>query len=314
MKKIKIFIILFLSMILVCSCQKNQMTEIILENGSIYKISKTNDKNEVRSIFQSLKQAQFERESFNGLEIKMKSEAYGKVRIENETQTNVEVKYDISLDGKANLKKYLFDGTLNLEGYTKTRSPSLVVDAKQKIIGNLKNDSSYLFLNGIYESNDNRINIKKKTDISSFTNQYQGLLMSICDIMKYKRLSEIIPELDSFILEYATAITQTKTSSFTVQFSFPVKQNNIDVFIELSSKTLLPISCSLHLDAILLEQLKEKYIEKYMTDLIEIDKASFKIKLDLTYGNYSITELNESEKEEYSEINKKSPNFLEIFL
>ena len=54
MKKIKIFIILFLSMILVCSCQKNQMTEIILENGSIYKISKTNDKNEVRSIFQSL--------------------------------------------------------------------------------------------------------------------------------------------------------------------------------------------------------------------------------------------------------------------
>ncbi len=45
MKKIKIFIILFLSIVLVCSCQKNQMTEIILENGSIYKISKTNDKN-----------------------------------------------------------------------------------------------------------------------------------------------------------------------------------------------------------------------------------------------------------------------------
>ncbi|MDE5714642.1 MAG: hypothetical protein K2I42_00745 [Anaeroplasmataceae bacterium] len=148
MKKIKLFIITILLLTLICSCQKNQYTEINLDSGEVYQIYKTKDKEEVKEIFLMLKDAALNRPNFNGIEIKLNSKAEGNLSIENNEITNVEIKYDLTLDGKSNLKKFLFDGTINIEGYTKSRSPSLSVDAKQKIIGNLKNDTTNLFLNG----------------------------------------------------------------------------------------------------------------------------------------------------------------------
>ncbi|MDE5714643.1 MAG: hypothetical protein K2I42_00750 [Anaeroplasmataceae bacterium] len=122
--------------------------------------------------------------------------------------------------------------------------------------------------------------------------------------MKYKKISEIVPEINDFVKTYAIAITETKKSSFTAQFTFPIHQKNIDLFIEISSETLLPINLSFNLDAILIEHLKKEYIEKYLTESVDINKASFELNVKLSYGNYTITELSDAEKEEYTYLKK----------
>ncbi|HRF70514.1 MAG TPA: hypothetical protein PKV66_03700 [Candidatus Pelethenecus sp.] len=303
MKKIILCLIGIFSFFFLCSCDKNVPAELVIMNEDkqeqTIKITTTENKDELLVLFDQLKKAKLNPIQFSGVSLSITSKIKGKMSIGEEDKTNIDLNYDIHMETIASLKKYILSGKVTLEGYTKTDSLNLSLNAKQKLLANVINDDDNLYVNYSFETEGIKSKAKKKLDISSFTEEYKIKIMNALDILKYYNPITLFPELES----YVTAVSATKKNSFTLKLSIPTENTFIDCFIELSCQNLMPIHFKINLDEVLIEELEREYLDKYVGQPVYVEDALFTIEASLDYGNYSIMPLTEEEKDTYSYFN-----------
>ena len=144
MKKIILCLIGIFSFFFLCSCDKNVPAELVIMNEDkqeqTIKITTTENKDELLVLLDQLKKAKLNPIQFSGVSLSITSKIKGKMSIGEEDKTNIDLNYDIHMETIASLKKYILSGKVTLEGYTKTDSLNLSLNAKQKLLANVIKD------------------------------------------------------------------------------------------------------------------------------------------------------------------------------
>lgn len=322
MKKIWILFLLVLCVGLLNSCEKETPAELKIKttegkDETIF-IHCTEDKTEIDKFFESMELAQLEQDTINGFRMDFSSIIAGDVIIHHEKETKISLGYDIKANLIANLKKYIANGNFEINGFTKSEADDLFVDTQQAVVAEIVNDEDFLYLDGTLKIGNNKMKEKRKVDISEFTKEYKSLFASFPDLLKYYNPLNLIPEVKTFLKEYTVAVSATTSTSFTLKLSIPLAlvdstlevEKNLDFFIELSCKTLLPKKISWNGDALLAELLEKKYDDKYLPSQIQIEHASFTLECFIEYGKFDVQGLSAADKEQYPLLEAGFPSFL----
>ncbi|MBD5390749.1 hypothetical protein HDR67_01945 [bacterium] len=308
----KVFIILLLSGILVltgCASKKvpAEITIIDANQEEIpYQIHSTEDQEEVKKIFNTLKSAKTNN-LFNGVSIHLNSAFSGKAIINN--SSTIDLGYTIKAEAEANFKQYRMSGNVSLDGFTNTESESLSLHTKNSFSLNLFNDDSYLYIKGKVNTGSNSVTLKNKINIESFTQEKKALIQNSIDLLKYYKVIDLIEDIDHWIEVYHIVIVDTRKESFTIQLHISSEdlfpeisvQETIDVDIEIGCDTLLPVGIEFTADKVIEEALRNQYVKDYFTEDVQIQNPKFSISLEFTYGHFTIQEVSDTEKELYKQ-------------
>lgn len=312
MKKIILFFLMSLCLACVGCSEKQVPAEITLTDENqqeiSYQIKKTDSAEEVKEVFKNLNNAKIDN-NFSGFSLSFQTDLEGKVTITNQETRIITLGYSIDMNVMANLKKYRMNGSFLLEGYTNTDSDSLSLNVKNKLLLDIQNDDTYLYLKGNLEEGNDSLSIKNKMNIEEITAKYKAIITSYIDLMKYYRLSDLYPEYMEWVDMYHITISKTSKDSFTLRLLIPASlifntldsTLNLDIEVGISCKTLLPIEFQFQADEILSLLLEDEYIEKYLSSTIEVNKAKLKVFAKIKYDTYKIEEMAEEEKENYKE-------------
>lgn len=312
MKKIILFLLMLCCLFLVGCSSKEVPAEITLldENQEevSYQISKTDNLDEVKEIFNELNKAKVN-SNFNGFSLDFKTELEGKVIVTNQEVRTIELGYTLDVDAIANLKKFRMGGSVLLDGFTNTDSESLFLKTKNKISLDFVNDDDYAYLKGSLEDGNNRLTVKDKVNICEFIEKYKPLVTSYIDLMKYYKPLDFIPDISSLIEAYHITICKTTKDSFTLRLQVPAKlifkeldtDLSIDIDVEMSCANLLPIHLEFQADDIISLILENEYVGQYLASTVKVENAKLKVDLDLKYDYFEIKELTEEEKTTYKE-------------
>ncbi len=312
MKKISFIFLILISVLFAGCASKEAPAEITILNEAneeiTYKINKTEDIEEVKEVFQKLHQAQPD-SNYTGVSIALSSAIGGKVIITKDETSTIDLNYDLEVKAQANLKSYRMNGTFNLSGNTNTDSPSLSFKTLNHFSLEFVNDDQFAYLKGDVQTGDTRVVVKNKVSIEDFSNQYKSMIQASIELMKYYNPIDLIPDIENLIETYQISIIKTTKNTFTLQFHIPTQDlignlslgERIDFDVEISCDTLLPVQIEMTADEVISKLLKDQYIESYLTDNVQIQNPKFSILIQLEYGNYSIKELDDAEKETYKE-------------
>lgn len=312
MKKIILFLLMLCCLFLVGCSSKEVPAEITLldENQEevSYQISKTDNLDEVKEIFNELNKAKVN-SNFNGFSLDFKTELEGKVIVTNQEVRTIELGYTLDVDAIANLKKFRMGGSVLLDGFTNTDSESLFLKTKNKISLDFVNDDNYAYLKGSLEDGNNRLTVKDKVNICEFIEKYKPLVTSYIDLMKYYKPLDFISDISSLIEAYHITICKTTKDSFTLRLQVPAKlifkeldtDLSIDIDVEMSCANLLPIHLEFQADDIISLILENEYVGQYLASTVKVENAKLKVDLDLKYDYFEIKELTEEEKTTYKE-------------
>lgn len=312
MKKLMLLLCI-MSLVVFVGCtktQENAEIKYIDENQTeqVYIIKKTEDLEEVKQLASILKNKKIDT-NFNGARLLFTSEIEGKITINELEKRTIDLGYTFDIDAQANLKKYRLGGTLKLEGYTNTESPSLSLKTTDQLTAEISNDDSYLYVSGGLKTGNTQINVKHKLNIDHFTEESKAMIVSSLDVLKYYKLTEIIPNMEEFVDLYHITIVDTTKDTFTIRLNlssdilFPNIENKdtISLDVKISCLELLPIECTFSLDQLISNILHTEYVNKYLSDKVIVEQAKGKISLKMEYGYFNIQELTEEEKQEYRE-------------
>lgn len=309
MKKV---VLLFLFFIILgfssCSQQVPCVLEIINDDNTItnYEVSKTEDKQIIKEVLNKFADVKTNVSSFNGVKVVSKGNISGAVNIlKDNKETNIKLDYETSLNLTINLKDYLLEGSIEIDGKDETESDSLYLKQKNNLSAELHNDDEFIYLDGILKFNNNKIMTKRKVDISSFTSQYKLLISTYVDLIKYYNITSFIKDIDKFVDDYNVIIASTTKKS--IIFRLEIDNVNSDlnftnglyIYVEVASSTLLPISIQIEADDLIKEILESEYLNKYANAQIIVSNAKFKTELTIEYGNYSVEPLTQEEKEQF---------------
>lgn len=311
MKKIRLICILILS-ILFCSCEEQESpaeVQIKNEDGVVetFEITETEDKEEVKKVLNTIHMnAVIDDFSMNGTKVNMSSHLDGAVKIKNNNvTTKVELSFDLNTLLTMNLKAYLMNGEINIDGYTKSESDQMYLNSSYQIKTDVKNDDSFLYVNGVFKIGGMDGKLKNKVSIEEFTLENKAQIISLIDLLKYYKITSFIGNIDDFVETYQASIVNTTKDSFILKIVVPSNvlddslESTFELRLAVSTVNFLPISVEVFADDLIKELLKNQYIEEYLTEEVVVEKVRFQFKLLFEYGNYEISELNEKEKEEY---------------
>ncbi|MCI9182519.1 MAG: hypothetical protein HFG91_00340 [Acholeplasmatales bacterium] len=312
MKKIHIFLSIILFLLLV-SCSKSQVDaefKYLDENQveQVYYIKKTEDPEQVRQLVDILKKQKAD-SNFNGIHLKLKSNLEGQVMVDTPEKRSIDLGYNLNIDAITNFKKYQLDGTIILDGYTNTESPSLTLKTKDQFTGTVLNDDAFLYMTGDLKTGNTQIKVKHKLNIQSFTDQYKAMIISSLDVLKYYKLSEFIPNMNNLVDLYEVTIVDTTKDTFTLRLNisndliFPDENITMKLPVEviISCNSLLPIGINLLLDEFISKALQNEYIDKYLSNKVVVNQAKGSVSIEMNYGYFTIEGLTEKDKQEYKE-------------
>lgn len=312
MKKLLLSFLMFFCLFVVGCGSKEVPAEITLitENQEEvhYQITKTDQLDEVKDIFNHLNLARIEN-NFNGFSLDFKAEIEGKVKITNQEIRTIDLAYTLDIQAKTNLKKYRMAGSISLDGFTNTDSTSLSLNMKNKAILDFTNDDDYIYLKGSLEEGGSHLSLKNKVSIEDFTKENKLLLSSYIDLMKYYNPLNLLPNYAEWIDMYHITIPKTTKDTFILRLQVPANlifkeldtDLTITIDVEISCANLLPIYLEFQADDIISLILENEYVEKYLSSIVEVEKAKLKVSAELHYDYYTIEELDESEKVHYKE-------------
>lgn len=311
MKKIFSIFLLTTIFILTGCTSKNAPAEVTIIDDNAeevkYQIHVTDNEEEVKEIFKNLNKAK-PNNLFNGFSLELDSDISGKVKI-NDSSTIIDLGYAIKSKAEANLIEYRMSGNVILDGFTNTESDSLSLQTKNSLSLDLFNDDDYLYFKGIVNTGSNFLSIKNKLNITEFTKKNKAIIQSSIDLLKYYTIINMIEDTDSWIEAYQITVVKTNKNSFTIRLHISSKDiypevqidTPIDVDVEISCETILPIRLTMTADTALQEILKNQYVKDYLTDNVQIQDSKFSVDIKLKYGYYTIQEVPTEEKELYSE-------------
>ncbi|MDE7264151.1 MAG: hypothetical protein K2N64_05780 [Anaeroplasmataceae bacterium] len=312
MKKVVSFI-LFLCFLFLTGCgDKEAPAEVILlgeqQEETIYQFSKTSQPAEIKEIFEKLNDAKRDTE-FNGIDLNVECNISGNVLITNQAITTIDLSYNLGMQAKMNLKKYLLSGVLSADGYVNTDSDSLSFKSKLRAGLNIANDDQYIYAQGILEDGNTKATIRHKYDISLFTQQYKAMITSFIDLMKYYKLSDFLNQDIDYISDFQIVILKTTKDTFTLQLQIPanlgIEETQIDgqipIEIEVYCSNLLPKQIRFSADELISLWLENKYVEQYISGQVEVKKAKLDFIVNCNYDYFTIEQLKEEEKETYKE-------------
>lgn len=306
MKKLLILVLVILGLVS-CSNLEESPAEVKYLNSlgeeEVLVINKTDDENEVLEIFRNLKQIKPNRVNFNGAEFKVFSKLSGSLEIETKEQIDVQVGYEMNLDLKSNLKNFLFEGNLNLDGFTKTDSNSLTLNDSYKIASDIFNDEKFWY----FDLNFNFGNSKGESKLKMVNPEFQGdisqYIKSSITLLDYYNLFQILNITEEMVSFYNVTIDSTTKDTFTIKLLMPISDSVlIETYVGIDCEKLLPIYAYINASEMIAEALKEQYIDEYLTTDVTVKDTEFLVRLDIEYGNYKITEKLEEYKQTFIEI------------
>lgn len=313
MKKILCVITLFCFLLVSCNKKENNITPseltIINQNGEeeVIEIKPTNDKEEIKLLFDELPNAKLDTYRFSGVKLDLASNVCASASVYKDNQEiNIDLDYKLEATVLTNLKKYRMNGNVKLNGSNKIDSIKYAEKNNVEVVADFTNDDSFVYLDILYSLGvlDNTSHFK--FDISEFSSEYKGTIVGAIDLLKYYNPISMIPDLKDWIEEYHLSIVKTTKDSFVIRFEVPTSlvdtQSLIYVDVEFSCSYLLPVSISIEANEFIKEALKQKYVQDYLTEDVNISNLNVSFDLKIEYDIYSIIEIPEEKKNKYIEL------------
>lgn len=313
MKKFLCVITLFCFLLVSCNKKENIITPseltIINQNGEeeVIEIKPTNNQEEIKLLFDELPNAKLDAYRFSGVKLDLASNISASASIYKDNQKiNVDLAYQLEASLLTNLKKYRMSGNVKLNGNNKIDSIKYADKNNVEVMADFTNDDSFVYLDILYSLGifDNTSHFK--FDISEFSSEYKGTIVGAIDILKYYNPISMVPDLKDWIEEYNLSIVETTKDSFVIRFEVPTSlvdmQSLVYVDVEFSCSYLLPISISIEANELIKEALKQKYVQDYLTEDVNISNLNVSFDMKIEYDIYSIVEISEEKKDKYIEL------------
>ncbi|MDE7100423.1 MAG: hypothetical protein K2O05_01045 [Anaeroplasmataceae bacterium] len=313
MKKFLCVITLLCFLLVSCNKKENDITPseltIINQNGEeqVIEIKPTNDKEEIKLLFDELPNAKLDTYRFSGVKLDLASNISASSSVYKDNQEiNIDLDYQLEASLMTNLKKYRMSGNVKLNGSNKVDSIKYAEKNNVEILADFTNDDSFVYLDILYSLGvlDNTSHFK--FDISEFSSEYKGTIVGAIDLLKYYNPISMIPDFKDWIEEYNLSIIETTKDSFVIRFEVPTSledmQGMIYADVEFSCSYLLPTSISIDANEFIKEALEQKYIQDYLTEDVNISNAEVSFDLKREYDIYSIKEISEEKKSKYIEL------------
>ncbi len=306
MKKLLILILVVLGLSS-CSNSEDTPAEIKYLNPlgeeEVLVITKTEDENEVIEIFENLKQIKPNKLNFNGAEFKIFSKLNSSLMIAAKEAIAVSVGYEMNLNLKSDLKNFLFEGNLALAGFTNTDSNSLALNENYQIDSDIFNDESFWYFDLEFNVGNSKGESKLKYPNPQVQSDISQYIKSSITLLDYYNLIQILNITDEMISIYHVTITSTTKNTFTIKLIIPLTESiSIEAYMGFDCEKLLPIYAEINASEMIAEALKKQYIDDYLTTDVTVEAAEFLIRLDIEYGNYTITSKSEEDKQAFREI------------
>lgn len=315
----KIFIPILICFFFLVGCKKKAVPaelKIYDEAGNeqVLMIHATEDEKEILNLFELVDQSYLAPYSFSTAQINLNTALNGALIVDlNEKKVNIDLDYRLDTDLLLHFKSFRFTGSMELKGTDKTESIDFSSENQNHIKCDFQNDDAYIYLNGALLLGNNKINLRGKTS-AEFLQQYKAYFMAFPELIRHKKLTYFLGDLERFTKDYQVSIIETTQDSFTIRLN--VSAASLDpqhvlsgysiADVEISCQNFLPISFSLSGNEIIEDALKKKYIEKYLTDQVSISKAAMELTGHIIYGQETLSLLDEAEKEKYTEFDWKS--------
>lgn len=283
-------------------------------NETILTIHTTNDSKEVADLLNQVDKAYLAPYSFTTAHLFLNTAVKGALTVElNQKKTDIELDYQIDASTLLHFKSFSFTGSVELKGSDKTESVDFSSENSNHMKCDFQNDNHFLYLNGALMLGNNKINLKGKTSFEQLQ-QYRAFIVSFPELIRHKKLTYFLGDIESFVADYQVAITHTTKDSFTLCLNIPAEKfdpqsvlsGSCKIEVEISCQNFLPISFTFSGADIIEEALRKKYVEKYLTDQVSVSEATLECSGHIVYGNETLSLLNDEEKEAYTEFDWKA--------